>query len=296
MAWKPSNLLTLLIASMACWLERQAASQIEYLKAENRALRSRIGRGRILFTDPERRTLGALAKEIGIKALRELDPLVSPATLLRWHRELVAQKWTFLERLRPGRPRTAIDIEQLIARIAHENPSWGYTRIYGALLNLDESGARDDPSHSQRSPDRAGASSGPPHTVVGVSRSALKTIAASDFFCVEVWSWQGLVTHYVLFVIQLATRRVDICGITTNPNEAWMLQMARNLMSTKSGALLGKRHLIVDRDTKYTLAFRTFLAREGIDVIRLRARIPFPPLVGADSYANCGRSDKPHSN
>src|SRR5450755_829329 len=132
-AWRGSQAiwLTLLIASMACWLERLAASQIEYLKAENRALRWRIWRGRILFTDPERRTLGALAKEIGIKALRELDPLVSPATLLRWHRELVAQKWTFLERLAPGSHRTAIDIEQLIVRIAHENPSWGYTRIYG---------------------------------------------------------------------------------------------------------------------------------------------------------------------
>jgi len=80
----------------------------------------------------ERRTLGALAKEVGIKALRELDPIVSPATLLRWHRELVAQKWTFLQRRSPGRPRTATDIEQLVVRMAHENPSSGYTRIQGA--------------------------------------------------------------------------------------------------------------------------------------------------------------------
>ena len=81
-------------------------------------------------------------------------------------------------------------------------------------------------------------------------------------------------THYVLFVIELATRRVAICGITTNPNEAWMLQMARNLMDSESGALLGKRHLIVDRDTKYSSAFRAFLAREGVDVIRLPPRSP----------------------
>jgi putative transposase len=175
MAWNPRDLLTLLLASMVCWLERQAALQIEYLKAENRALRSRIGRGRILFTDPERRTLGALAKEIGINALRELDPLVSPATLLRWHRELVAQKWTFLERLRPGRPRTAIDIEQLIVRIAHENPSWGYTRICGALLNLDVKVGRGTIRRIlKRAPDRAGVSSGPPHPVVGVSQSTLE--------------------------------------------------------------------------------------------------------------------------
>jgi putative transposase len=71
---------------------------------------------------------------------------------------------------------------------------------------------------------------------------------------VEVWSWQGLVTHYVLFVIELATRRVVICGITTNPNEAWMLQAARHLVDTRSGLLQRKRHLIVDRDTKYSAA------------------------------------------
>src|SRR6267142_7262675 len=137
MFWKPRNFLALLIASMACWLERQGASQIEYLKSENRVLRLRLAGRRILFSDAERRTLGALAKEIGTRALRELDPIVSPATLLRWHRELVAQKWTFLERRRPGRPRTPIDIEQLVVRMARENPSWGYTRIHGALSNLD---------------------------------------------------------------------------------------------------------------------------------------------------------------
>jgi hypothetical protein len=118
MLWKPRNLLALITASMACWLERHAASQIDYLKAENRALRSRLERGRILFTDAERRTLGALAKEVGRRELRDLDPIVSPTTLLRWHRDLVAQKWTFLERRRPGRPRTRIDIEQLVVRMA----------------------------------------------------------------------------------------------------------------------------------------------------------------------------------
>jgi hypothetical protein len=114
---------------MASWLERRAAAQIDYLKAENRALRSRLGRRRLLFTDAERRTLAALAKEVGSHALRELDPIVTPATLLRWHRELVAKKWTFLERRGPGRPRTTIDIEQLVVRMAHENPTWGYSEF-----------------------------------------------------------------------------------------------------------------------------------------------------------------------
>jgi len=137
MSWKPRTFLALLVASVGCWLEREAVAQIEYLRAENRLLRSRLGRRRLLFSDAERRTLATLAKEIGSRALRDLDPLVSPATLLRWHRDLVARKWTFLERRRPGRPRTKIDIEQLIVRMANENPNWGYTRIQGALLNLD---------------------------------------------------------------------------------------------------------------------------------------------------------------
>jgi putative transposase len=131
MPWKPRTFLALLVANMGCWLERQAAAQIEYLKAENRLLRARLGRRRLVLTDPERRTLGALAKEIGSKVLRDLDPLVSPATLFRWHRELVAGKWTVLEQLAPGRPRTKIDIEQLIVRMASENPGWGYSAFMG---------------------------------------------------------------------------------------------------------------------------------------------------------------------
>src|ERR1700722_20086197 len=134
---RPGSFLALVSAGIACWLERQAAARIEYLKAENHALRARLGKRRIVFTDAERRTLASLAKEVGRKALSNLDPIVTPATPLRWHRELVAKKWTFLERRRPGRPRTKVDIEQLIVRMATDNPSWGYTRIQGALLNLD---------------------------------------------------------------------------------------------------------------------------------------------------------------
>ena len=105
MLWKPRNFVALLIATMACGTERQTAAQLDYLKADNRALRSRLGRGRIFFTEAERRTLGALAKKVGIKALRELDPIVSPTTLLRRHRvanasvEWLAPKNAWGERL-----------------------------------------------------------------------------------------------------------------------------------------------------------------------------------------------------
>jgi putative transposase len=187
----------------------------------------------------------------------------------------MAQKWTFLERRRPGRPQTPIDIEQLVVRMARENPSWGYTRIHGALLNLDIKVGRSTIRRILKDhliepvPGRARRI---PWSVF--LKSHWRAIAASDFFAVEVWCWHGLITHYVLFVIELATRRVVICGITTNPNEVWMLQVARNLIDNGTGALVGKRHLIVDRDTKYSSAFRAFLAREGVEVIHLPPRSP----------------------
>ena len=133
---KPQSFLARLAASMGCWLERQAAAQIEYLKAENRLIRARLGRRRILFTDPERRTRAAHAGEIRSTVLRDLYPLVSPATLMRWHRNLVAMKRVFLERRSSGRPRTKIDIEQLAVRMACETPSGVCARIHGAPLNL----------------------------------------------------------------------------------------------------------------------------------------------------------------
>ncbi len=104
MSLRIDNLVALLSGGIAAWLERTAEARIEYLKAENRALRARLGGRRIVFTNAERRTLGALAVRLGRKALRELDPIVTPATLLRWHRELVARKWTFAARRRPCAP------------------------------------------------------------------------------------------------------------------------------------------------------------------------------------------------
>jgi len=99
-------------------------------------------------------------------------------------------------------------------------------------------------------------------------------LVAADFFSVEVWSWSGLVTYYVLLVMELATRRVCIAGIAKHPDTQWMLQMARQLTDVVDGILLGKRYLIVDRDTKYCQAFRDFVQREGIEVIRLPPRSP----------------------
>ena len=101
-----------------------------------------------------------------------------------------------------------------------------------------------------------------------------KALAASDFFTVEVWSWRGLMTYYVLFVIELATRRVRIVGISIHPDVGWMVQMTRNLLDVFDGPLVNKTHLILDRDAKYCEEFRQTLCREGIHVIRLPPRSP----------------------
>ena len=109
---------------------------IEYVQEENRVLKGRMGGRRPRFTDAERRRLARKAQALGRKVLNELETLVTPDTLLRWYRELVASKWNYSHRRGPGRPRVMKTIVDLILRMALDNPSWGYTRIRGALANL----------------------------------------------------------------------------------------------------------------------------------------------------------------
>jgi len=113
-----TTLLQFLLMVVAGWLQRQQAATIDYLKAENRMLRARLGGRRIVFTDAERRQLAEKARALGRKALHELGTIVTPETLLRWHRELVARKWTFVERRNPGRPRIREELVALVVRMA----------------------------------------------------------------------------------------------------------------------------------------------------------------------------------
>ncbi len=167
------------------------------------------------------------------------------------------------------------EISQLIVRMAQENPGWGYTRIQGALANLSHIVGRGTISNVLK---RNGIEPAPERskrtTWSAFLRAHWKVFAASDFFTVEVWTPRGLVTHYVLFVINIAERAVHIAGITTRPDEAWMLQVGRNLMDEESGALASKRYLIVDRDTKYTRQFRRLVDASGTEVIRLPPMSP----------------------
>src|SRR4249920_3617754 len=129
-------LLSFLLMIAAGWVHRHQLIVIEFLQAENRLLKHRLRGRRIRFTDTERALLARKARAVGRKALLELDTIVSPDTLLRWHRHSVAQKWNFSERRGAGRPGIMRYISELIVRMAHDNPSWGYTRIQGALANL----------------------------------------------------------------------------------------------------------------------------------------------------------------
>ena len=119
------------------WVHRHQLIVIEFLQAENRLLKERLRGRRIRFTDAERALLARKAKAVGRKALFELDTIVSPDTLLRWHRWFVAQKWNFAERRGVGRPCVMRHLSELIIRMAQENRGWGYTRIQGALANLN---------------------------------------------------------------------------------------------------------------------------------------------------------------
>ncbi len=259
----------------AGWVQRHQLIVIEFLQAENRLLKARLRGRRIRFTDAERVLLARKAKAVGRKALLELDTIVSPDTLLRWHRRLVAQKWNFVERRSPGRPGIMRRISELIVRMAQESPGWGYTRIQGALGNLSHrvgrgtianvlkrNGIEPSPERSRRTPWST------------FLKAHWKILAASDFLTVEVWTGRGLITYYLLFVISLADRVVNIAGITTRPDESWMLQIARNETDSAAGALHSKRYLIIDRDTKYSEQFRRLIRDNGTKVIRLPPRSP----------------------
>jgi putative transposase len=126
----------LALLMFAGWVNRHQLDVIDYLQEENRVLNERLGGRRIRFTDVERRRLARKARARGRKALNELETLVTPDTLLRWYRELIASKWNYSHRRGPARPRVMMAITDLVVQIALENPSWGYTRIRGALDNL----------------------------------------------------------------------------------------------------------------------------------------------------------------
>jgi putative transposase len=248
-------ILHVLLAMLAGWIQRHQQQVITYLQAENRILKAQL-RGRPLrLPDAERRRLAALAHPLGRTRLQEVATIATPETLLRWYQRLIAEKFDGSTCRQPrGRSRVVEEIEQLVVRMAEENPTWGYRRIQGALANL---GHHIDAITVRNILRRHHLEPAPQRRKAGVSWAQFlklhwEVLAATDFFTVEVATWHGLVTYYVLVVMELATRRVHVVGITPHPTDVFMQQCARQLIDAFDGFLSGKRYLIHDRDEKFT--------------------------------------------
>ena len=260
---------------------------------ENQTLRKLIRKQRIRLSLEDRRRLGVKGRAIGRKKLEEVATIARADTILGWFRELVAEKWTFPGRTR-GRPRTRRDIRELILQMAKENMSWGYTRLQGALKNLGlkvsrgtvanvlkENGIEGAPERGSRTPWKT------------FLKAHWEVLAASDFLTTEVWTRGGLVTYYIFFVIELKTRRVQIAGMTPNPDGRFMVQIARNLTDCQGRFLSGKQILLRDRDANYTDQFDLILSAAGVEAKPLPARSP--NLNSHASYCTslvaCGKND-----
>jgi putative transposase len=219
-----------MLAYITGTVDQELLLRNEFLVTENRVLRAQI-KGRLRLSDPERISLAEIGKRLGRKALEEVANIVTPDTILAWYRRLVARKFDGSKNRRyPGRPRVSKEIERLVVRMAQQNRTWGYDRIVGALANLGHTVSDQTVGNALR---RHGLEPVPERsrktTWKEFIRSHMDVLAATDFFTAEVWTAFGLVTYYCLFFIKLATREVQIAGITPNPDESWMKQMARNL-------------------------------------------------------------------
>jgi putative transposase len=214
-------------------------------------------------------------KTLGRQRLADVAGIVTPDAILRWYRLLIANKYAGSQKRGPGRPRTNPDRAALIVRMAQENPTWGYTRIRGGLQHLGYCIARNTikailKNHGiEPAPDRRTKTSW--KTFLAAHWDGL---AATDFFTVEVLTLRGLVRYVVFFVMKLKTRTGEIAGITRQPDESWMTQIARNLTDPHDGFLRDVHHLILDRDPLYTAAFQGLLRDSGVTLVRLPARSP----------------------
>jgi putative transposase len=257
-----SALLRLLVSGR----RSEFAKDLELLVLRHQlAVRGRQER-RPLLRPADRALLAALARLL--PPPRRHGLVVTPQTLLRWHRELVRRKWA-QPRRSPGRPPTDGRVRELVLRFARENPGWGYPRIAGELLKL---GLRVSPSTVRRillanrlgpAPRRSGPS------WRQFLRQQAASVLACDFFTVETISLRRV---YVLFFIELGSRHVHLAGSTTNPAGAWVTQQARNLSFT--GLFERVRFLIHDRDSKFAAAFDEVFRSEGIKVIETPIRAP----------------------
>lgn len=262
------------LALVGGYVDEELLVRNEYLAAENEILRSRLNK--VSLDNRERVRLAKIAKRLSTKALEDVACIVKPDTLLKWYRQLVAQKFDgTANRGKVGRPRISPEIESLIIRFAEENSTWGYDRIQGALSNIGYSISDQSignvlklngiPPARDRKKDT---------TWADFIKSHQEVLVACDFFTAEVITPSGLETYYVLMFIHIASRKVYLAGATPHPNEQWMKQIARNITMEDWGFLTNCRYLIHDRDTKFCESFRAILKSSGVKPLKLPARSP----------------------
>jgi len=263
--WSMCRLLELLVLRRRT--EREKEIEILLLRHQLRVLERQVARPQL--TQADRVLVAAFSRVLPRRAWRR-SLFVTPATVLRWHRELVARRWTYRHRS-SGRPPTAAEVRELVVRLARENPSWGYRRVQGELVGLGIALAAStvwsilkeagiEPAPRRVEPSRA-----------EFLRQQAASILECDFLTVETLF---LKRFYVLFFIELATRRVHLAGITTSPDGRWVTQQARNLLMQLDDEGIRPQFLIRDRDSKFSQESDEVFRSEGIHVIKAPVRAP----------------------
>src|SRR3981081_1758730 len=277
-------LIFLRLISWAALLARSDTSkdaEILVLRHQLAVLRRQVARPRPSWAD--RAVISALARVLSTTRRRHL--CVTPGTLLRWHADLVKRRWTF-KRQPPGRPPTRPSIRALILRMARENPNWGYRRIAGELAGMGrQTGASTVWTILKRAGiDPCPRRSGP--TWGEFLRAQAEGILACDFFhCDTVL----LTRLYCFAVVEHATRRVHILGVTEHPTADWVAQQAHNVVMDLGDRAAQFRFLIRDRDAKFTSTFDAVFASEGIQIIKTPIQAPRANAIMERWVGSCRR-------